>query len=153
MCSWRAWQPYNASHFDAHALAHYRGWLEKLRAAAIEPMVALANSWDADKHAPAGYLMSEKLDGMRAVWDGAALRPDWSRPVGLELYDHSGDDGMAPAAFDDFENENLADRPEWAAVQVALLEQLRKEVQKWQTPNPSEARHSQGLVESPVRVE
>eukprot|EP00930_Biecheleria_cincta_P085941 TRINITY_DN75302_c0_g1_i1.p1 TRINITY_DN75302_c0_g1~~TRINITY_DN75302_c0_g1_i1.p1 ORF type:complete len:519 (-),score=74.84 TRINITY_DN75302_c0_g1_i1:25-1581(-) len=42
----------------------------------IEKQVMLAQTWDEGKTSPTGYLMSEKLDGMRAVWDGAAL---WSR--------------------------------------------------------------------------
>lgn len=78
------------------------------------------------------------------VWDGAKLRPDWEKPVGLELYDHTGDTGMAPAAFDDFENVNLAGRPEYAQVQAQLLARLRKEVEKWMTPNPAS---SETLVE------
>ena len=89
------------------------------------------------------------------AWDGAALRPDWSRPVGLELYSHSGDDGMAPNAFDDFENENLAGRPELAAVQATLLVRLRREVERWQTPNPppdADAHEGQEIVESPLNV-
>ena len=53
-----------------------------------------------------------------------------------ELYDHAGDTGLAPAAFDDFENENLAGRPAYAHVQAALLARLRAEVEKWMTPNP-----------------
>ena len=65
------------------------------------------------------------------VWDGAALRPDWKQQVGVELYDHAGDTGMAPAAFDDFENENLAGRPEHSALQAGLLLRLREEVERW----------------------
>ena len=85
------------------------------------------------------------------TWDGAALRADWSQLVGLELYDHSGDDGMAPAAFDDYENENLAGRSEWAAVQAALLARLRREVKRWQTPNPHDGdARQERMVESPA---
>ena len=39
----------------------------------IEAMVGLANTWNPDKHDVTGWLMSEKLDGMRAVWDGHQL--------------------------------------------------------------------------------
>lgn len=42
----------------------------------IEKGVMLAQRWEEGKVDPTGYLMSEKLDGMRAVWDGAAL---WTR--------------------------------------------------------------------------
>ena len=52
------------------------------------------------------------------VWDGAKLRPDWDQQVALELYDHTGDTGFAPAAFDDFEYVNLADLPQYASVQA-----------------------------------
>ena len=40
---------------------------------AIEKKVMLAHPWKEDKQDPTGYLMSEKLDGMRAVWDGSAM--------------------------------------------------------------------------------
>jgi len=44
------------------------------RAAARAPLpVALAREWPADGD-PAAYLVSEKLDGVRALWDGQALR-------------------------------------------------------------------------------
>jgi hypothetical protein len=31
-------------------------------------------------------------------WDGAKLRPIWAEHHGLELYDHSSDNGAAPAS-------------------------------------------------------
>jgi len=52
----------------------------------IEKHVMLAQEWEEGKIDPTGYLMSEKLDGMRAVWDGAAL---WSRngnPIAAPTY-------------------------------------------------------------------
>lgn len=39
--------------------------------------VALAEKWNPDKHNPTKYYMSEKLDGMRCVWDGKGAL--WSR--------------------------------------------------------------------------
>jgi len=45
-------------------------------ASSIPPLIALAQSWDG-KQDPTGWLMSEKLDGMRAVWDGQGDL--WSR--------------------------------------------------------------------------
>ena len=84
-------------------------------------------------------------------WDGAALRPIWGSDCGslvpergsdnaavgcIELYAHDGDDGMAPGAFDDFENVNLAKDPAHAATLAILLAQLRFEVERWITPNP-----------------
>ena len=59
-------------------------------------------------------------------WDGQALMPDWARaPVGVELYNHTGDDGSTPAAFDDFEVRNLAGDPGVAALQAQFAAQLR----------------------------
>merc|ERR1712187_43423 len=67
-------------------------------------------------------------------WNGSGLRPIWDNPVGIELYTHQGDDGMVPAAFDDFENENLAGRPEFAHVQAILSARMRQEVERWIFP-------------------
>ena len=36
------------------------GWIELM----------LAKNWDAEKNDPKGWLMSEKLDGVRCYWDG-----------------------------------------------------------------------------------
>ena len=33
----------------------------------------LAKKWDQDKHDPKGWLMSEKLDGIRCYWDGSNM--------------------------------------------------------------------------------
>ena len=33
----------------------------------------LAQSYDPEKHDPSGWLMSEKLDGIRCYWDGACM--------------------------------------------------------------------------------
>lgn len=46
----------------------------------VVPKVALAQCWEA-KIDPAGYLMSEKLDGMRAYWDGAGLWTRSGKPI------------------------------------------------------------------------
>ena len=35
--------------------------------------VMLAHNYDPDKHNPTGWLMSEKLDGVRCFWDGATM--------------------------------------------------------------------------------
>ena len=59
-------------------------------------------------------------------WDGAALMPDWARaPVGVELYNHTGDRGSAPAAFDEYEYYNLAGEANVEQVQAQLAAQLR----------------------------
>ena len=54
-----------------------------------------------------------------AVWSGAA---QWDNLAGRELYNHTGDDG---SCFDCYENENLVDRPELAAIVTELSKQLR----------------------------
>ena len=64
----------------------------------------------------------------------AGLRPDWSQPVRTELYTHTGDDGMAPAAFDDYENTNLAIQPQYAPLRDKLLAQLRELVEGYIPP-------------------
>jgi hypothetical protein len=53
-----------------------------------------------------------------------------------ELYNHTGDTGVVPAAFDDYENVNLAKDPAFKAKLEEMLEQLHFEVQRWWTPNP-----------------
>ena len=35
--------------------------------------VMLAHNYDPNKHEPKGWLMSEKLDGVRCYWDGSAM--------------------------------------------------------------------------------
>eukprot|EP00730_Choanoeca_flexa_P013745 TRINITY_DN5658_c0_g2_i1.p1 TRINITY_DN5658_c0_g2~~TRINITY_DN5658_c0_g2_i1.p1 ORF type:complete len:644 (+),score=152.35 TRINITY_DN5658_c0_g2_i1:27-1958(+) len=70
------------------------------------------------------------------VWNRTSLRPEWEQTVGLELYDHRTDDGMAPAAFDDFEVENLAYDSNHQELLKQLLDQLHSEVKQWFTPNP-----------------
>ena len=35
--------------------------------------VMLAQTWDPDQHDPTGWLMSEKLDGVRCLWDGKKM--------------------------------------------------------------------------------
>lgn len=52
----------------------------------IEKRVMLAHKWQEGKVNPTGYLMSEKLDGMRAIWDAGAF---WSRvgnPIAVPAY-------------------------------------------------------------------
>ena len=39
-------------------------------------------------------------------WDGASLRPLWSEQVGLELYDHSKDNGTGELSFSQSEQPN-----------------------------------------------
>ena len=59
------------------------------------------------------------------VWNGSALKPDWTRPpVGVELYSHVGDVGNS-SSFDDFEVRNLHGDPAYAAIETALSALLR----------------------------
>jgi DNA ligase 1 len=44
-----------------------------VNAAATAPALMLAGVWPPGR-SPSGYLVSEKLDGVRAVWDGQSLR-------------------------------------------------------------------------------
>ena len=69
-----------------------------------------------------------------SVWNGTALKPDWVNAVGVELYDHTGDTGTAPMAFDDYENVNLAGKPEWAGVEAGMRSRLEALVAKYMTP-------------------
>jgi len=48
-------------------------WAARSHAATAGPAPLLAREWPADGD-PAGYLVSEKLDGVRALWDGQTLR-------------------------------------------------------------------------------
>ena len=47
---------------------------------ASTPALMLATNWHAGR-SPAGYLVSEKLDGVRAAWDGQQLRFRSGRPI------------------------------------------------------------------------
>ena len=49
-------------------------------AAGFSAHVMLAKSWQSGMD-PAGYLVSEKLDGVRALWDGHSLRFRSGRPI------------------------------------------------------------------------
>ena len=51
--------------------------------------VMLAHNYDPDKHNPTGWLMSEKLDGVRCYWDGATM------------YTRQGNVFHAPQSFKD----------------------------------------------------
>ena len=59
---------------------------------------------------------------MEACADAAAVAPRWDVRIGIELYDHQGDECIH---FDRYENENLAARPEHAALLKQLHAQLR----------------------------
>ena len=60
-------------------------------------------------------------------WDGATLTPLWGASLGVELYDHRGDDGMD---FEAWENVNLAAVPEWSKIAANLSAALAKQFQR-----------------------
>ena len=60
--------------------------------------------------------LSVRVEGWRYTeWRGfntsepKGERVDWETLRGSELYSHHGDDGLLPASFDDFENENAVE--------------------------------------------
>ena len=53
--------------------------------AAAAPALPLLGVWS-DALDPAGFLVSEKYDGVRAVWDGTALRHRSGRPIPAPLW-------------------------------------------------------------------
>eukprot|EP00656_Telonema_subtile_P007510 TRINITY_DN13522_c0_g1_i2.p1 TRINITY_DN13522_c0_g1~~TRINITY_DN13522_c0_g1_i2.p1 ORF type:complete len:562 (+),score=89.18 TRINITY_DN13522_c0_g1_i2:201-1886(+) len=69
-------------------------------------------------------------------WNGELLRPHFDQVIATELYSHVGDTGMGNAAFDDFENINLANDPEYAPLLQTLVTRMETEIKKWFTPNP-----------------
>ena len=54
-------------------------------AATPAPALMLAGFWSA-RHDPAAYLVSEKLDGVRAFWDGQTLRFRSGRPIAAPVW-------------------------------------------------------------------
>ena len=81
-------------------------------------------------------------------WDGKRLRPIWGSDCGenaldpepgngrvgcFELYSHIGDDGMAPAAYDDYENVNLAHDPAHASTLKEMRQLLQTTVERYIT--------------------
>lgn len=74
-------------------------------------------------------------------WNGTALAPNWANVVGKELFNHTGDDGMA-WVFDDFvrgEFVNLVANPSLSSTVAVLSARLHTEVARWITPNPAPA--------------
>lgn len=65
-------------------------------AKAASPLGEWAAAWDAQLD-PSLYLVSEKLDGVRAIWDGAALRFRSGRPIAAPTWFLAG---LPPQALD-----------------------------------------------------
>jgi len=57
-------------------------------------------------------------------------------PLSLPSFRIQTDDGIAPAAFDDYENVNLHGNPEFAEIEAKLLVRLKALVARWRTPWP-----------------
>eukprot|EP00961_Rhodomonas_salina_P050999 684336-Rhodomonas_salina.1 len=92
------------------AVRSCRGKAPTFDGSSVPNLIALAKSWDG-KQNPTGWLMSEKLDGMRALWDGQGdlwsraghkvIAPDWFKkdlPQGMVL---DGELFMGRGAFQD----------------------------------------------------
>ncbi|MCM8567071.1 DNA ligase [Thauera linaloolentis] len=67
-----------------------------LAAEPAPPALMLAGRWH-DGLDPAGYWVSEKLDGVRAYWDGASLRFRSGRPIAAPAWFVAG---LPPVALD-----------------------------------------------------
>jgi len=64
------------------------------------------------------------------AWDAANVRPDTTRVLASELYDHAGDDGMANA-LDGFEITNLATSTAHSEIVAALRARLGRNFGAW----------------------
>jgi DNA ligase-1 len=100
----------------------------------IPQLIALAQSWDENQD-PTGFLMSEKLDGMRAMWDGQAdlwsraghkvMAPDWFKkdlPQGMVL---DGELFLGRAQFQNLMKicrKNVPDQEAWEKVRFVVFD-------------------------------
>ncbi len=85
----------------------------------------LAKSWDQDKHNPKGWLMSEKLDGVRCFWDGA------------NMYSRAGHEFHPPKWFKNILPQNVAldgelwtKRDDWAT-SVSIVRKKVGDAEEW----------------------
>ena len=93
----------------------------------------LAHVYDPDKHDPSGWLMSEKMDGIRCYWSGSTLytrtgkliyAPDsWKAKLpNIAL------DGELWSGRDDFQNivstvrKHSPDEKEWALIKFMIFD-------------------------------
>lgn len=113
------------------------GWLRAtdrptLPAPALTGQLELASDWSRER-SPAGFAVSEKLDGVRAVWDGQRMRfrsgrplaaPDWllaalpTEPLDGELW-------LGRGRFDSLSGivrSNLADASHWQSVRYMVFD-------------------------------
>ena len=101
-------------------------------APALTGQLELASDWSRER-SPAGFAVSEKLDGVRAVWDGQRMRfrsgrplaaPDWllaalpTEPLDGELW-------LGRGRFDSLSGivrSNLADASHWQSVRYMVFD-------------------------------
>ena len=125
---WRASRPSWAAFTRRHSLQ----WLATLpflsNAQAAPTGVQLASDWPPGR-SPQGFLVSEKFDGVRAVWDGQQLRfrsgraieaPDWF-VLALPQHPLDGELWMAHGQFDQLSGVVRQQRPSEAWRQVRYL--------------------------------
>lgn len=98
----------------------------------VPPRLLLATDWPESAH-PAGWLVSEKLDGVRALWDGRALRlrggstvaaPGWFT-ARLPAHALDGELWLGRGRFDDTSAALRRQSPrddEWRDMRYALFE-------------------------------
>ena len=113
------------------AIASFIG-AEGAVAASSSDRVQLASAWPVGQ-SPRGYLVSEKFDGVRAVWDGQVLRfrsgrviaaPDWFLAT-LPALPLDGELWMARGQFDRVSGavrKNVPDDLEWRAVKYLVFD-------------------------------
>ena len=113
------------------AIASFIG-AEGAVAASSSDRVQLASAWPVGQ-SPRGYLVSEKFDGVRAVWDGQVLRfrsgrviaaPDWFLAA-LPALPLDGELWMARGQFDRVSGavrKNVPDDLEWRAVKYLVFD-------------------------------
>ncbi len=117
------------------------------------PGVMLAKAWQASLN-PADYLVSEKLDGVRALWDGGMLRFRSGRPIaappwflaGLPAAALDGELWMGRHSFDPLSaivRKGLPVDAEWQAVRYMLFDLPRESA-----PFAQRAARLRDLVES-----
>ena len=63
-------------------------------------------------------------------WNGTILKADWSNVVGVELYDHTGDEDLS---FDSYENVNVANKSSYEEARTQLHDQLKEMFDKEDT--------------------
>lgn len=101
------------------------------RSGAIEVM--LAHVYDPDKHNPSGWLMSEKLDGVRCYWSGTKLYTRTGKAINAPKEWRSrlpkmALDGELWSGRDDFQNivsivrHKVPDADDWKQIKFMIFD-------------------------------